>query len=61
VTKSVSATLLGIAIALAAIMLGALHAVLTHPNDLGAFGPVMHLVLLGIIGFARWGRRWRPR
>ena len=48
------------AIGLGVIMVGALQAVLTHPNDLGPVAPAMHLALLAIIGWARWGVRWRP-
>jgi uncharacterized membrane protein YphA (DoxX/SURF4 family) len=47
------------ALALGIIMLAALQAVLTHPNDLGATAPVIHLVLLVAIARMRWGRRWR--
>ncbi len=48
------------AMLLAVIMLGALHAVLTHETDLGWFDPALHLTFLAIIGSVRWKRRWRP-
>ena len=48
------------AIALGVVMLGALHAVLTHPTDLGWFAPVLHLAFLVPIGWIRWKRRWTP-
>jgi len=49
------------AMGLAVIMLGALQAVLTHPNDLGATTPIIHIALLALIGTVRWKRRWRAR
>ncbi len=48
------------AMMLSVIMLGALESVLTHETDLGWEDPVIHLVLLAIIGAAHWKRRWRP-
>ena len=41
-------------------LLGALESVLMHETDLGWEDPVIHLVLLAIIGTAHWKRRWRP-
>jgi uncharacterized membrane protein YphA (DoxX/SURF4 family) len=43
---------------LGVIMIGALFSVLTHPNDLGWHAPLIHLALLGVLAFGRWGRRW---
>ena len=48
------------ALGLAVVMVGALQAVLTTDTDLGWFDPVLHLVMLGVIGGVRWPRRWRP-
>ncbi|MEM7414362.1 MAG: DoxX family protein [Gemmatimonadota bacterium] len=48
------------ALTLVVVMIGALHAVLTTPTDLGWFDPTLHLVFLTIIGTVRWPRRWRP-
>ena len=46
------------ALGLAAIMTGA---VLTHVvNGQGFLGPVLYLVLLGLIGWSRWAQRWSP-
>ncbi len=46
------------ALGLVVIMLGALQAVTTHETALGADGPIVHLVLLGIILAGRWRGRW---
>ncbi len=45
------------AIGLGVIMVGALHAMLTFPNELGWYAPVMHLGALTLIGTVRWKRR----
>ena len=42
---------------LGAVMIGALATVLTHPGPMGPVAPLVHLLLLGIIGTARWNRR----
>ena len=48
------------AVLLAVIMVGALSTVIVHSSDLGVAGPIVHLVLLAIIGTSRRSRRWRP-
>jgi uncharacterized membrane protein YphA (DoxX/SURF4 family) len=50
-TASYAATLLG------AIMTGALVTVLTHASRMGPTTPSVYLVLLAIIGVARWPAR----
>ncbi len=47
-------------IMLGVVMIGALEAVLTTETDLGWLDPVLHLVLLSVIGIVQWRRRWRP-
>jgi len=44
---------------LAVIMLGALVTVSVHADPLGITAPIMHLIVLAIIGTARRDRRWR--
>ncbi|MEN8143750.1 MAG: DoxX family protein [Gemmatimonadota bacterium] len=46
-------------IVVAMVMVGALHAVLTHETDLGWFDPILHMFFLTIIGAVQWKRRWR--
>jgi len=48
------------AVFLTIIMLGALGTVVVHDDPLGITAPIMHLVVLAIIGFARRDRRWLP-
>ena len=48
------------AVLLMVIMLGALGTVLTHPGQMGPTTPAVHLVVLAVILWARWPRRWRP-
>ena len=45
------------ALLLGVVMVGALSTVLTHPGPMGPIAPLVHLLLLGIIGSARWNRR----
>lgn len=49
------------AMALGIVMIGALHAVLTHETDLTWGGPVIHMALLAMIGVVQWKRRWRRK
>ena len=42
------------------IMLGALWTVTVKESQLGANGPMIHIVILSIILAGRWQRRWRP-
>ncbi len=48
------------AIVLIVVMVSALVTVLTNPGRPTVDGPLIHLVLLGLILAARWRRRWRP-
>jgi hypothetical protein len=44
---------------LAVIMLEALATVTLHDDPLGVTAPIMHLMVLAVIGTARRDRRWR--
>jgi uncharacterized membrane protein YphA (DoxX/SURF4 family) len=43
---------------LGAVLVGAIYTLVTDAGDMGIAAPAVYLVLMAVIGYFRWGRRW---